>query len=245
MIWTFGDSFSKHFKPSKYFNHLEDSWVERTATILGHKVTSNSKPLLTLEHMYYNFNSVRDNIQPNDIVIVTVTNVDRRWFWKNSPLKILYLDDNEQEAVNKYKELHNTQDIYFTNFLYNLTNFTKKLNLHTIVMPSFADGEELVNSVKDDFDAIHFSNIALGTASSHEFVKDFMFDELFNDNRVNHFCRDNHIILSDKIIDNIKNKTPIDLTTGFNQHFFNKDIAKDQLFDDIMSRLLRIKINRP
>jgi len=245
MIWTFGDSFSKHFKPSKYFNHLEDSWIERTATILGHKVTSNSKPLLTLEHIYYNFNNIRNKLHPNDIIIITVTNVDRRWFWRNTPLKILFLDDIEQHAVTNYKELHDLQEIYFTNFLYNLNHITKKLNLHTIVLPCFLDGEELVNSIKDNFDAIHFGNIALGTASGNEFKKDLDFTELFNDDRVNHFCRDNHIILSNKIIDNIQTKTPIDLTTGFKQHFYDNNISQDQLFDGIMPRLMRIKINRP
>lgn len=245
MIWTFGDSFSKHFKPSKYFRNLDDTWIERTATILGHKVTSNSKPLLTLEHIYYNFNNIRQKLQPEDIIIITVTNVDRRWFWKDTPLKILFLNEIEQNAVNKYKEFNDVQDIYFTNFLYNLNHITKKLNLHTIVLPCFPDGEQLVNSIKDNYDAIHFGNIALGLVSGQEFKNDLDFSNLFKDDRVNHFCRDNHIILSDKVIENIKNKTPIDLTTGFKQNFYDDSISEDQLFDRIMSRLMRIKINRP
>lgn len=256
-IWTFGDSFSKHFKPSKYFNYLEDSWVERTSKLLEQNIKSFSKPLLTLEHTYHMFNDVRDQFTKDDVIIITLTNTDRKWFWKKQPLKILYLDEPEIEALEHFNDcFYDRTEIYLTNFLYNVNSLIKEIGVHVIVISSFSDAEDILKPIKHNYELINFADVSLSDVSVAEFSSDF-FDEnssewLRNkDFRVNHICRDNHVILSDKIIDNIKYKTSIELTTGFKNKFIDKTLlvdptfVNDQMFGGIMSRLQRIKINRP
>jgi len=253
MIWTFGDSFAKHFKESKYFNHLDQSYVEQVSRALDQSVKSFAKPLLTLEHTYENFNKLRNELSKKDIVIVALTNVDRRYFWKNQPLKTLYLNDNEQDAVNYYREyLSNQLELQATfleNFLYNLNALTKKLELHTIVMPSFNDSNVILKTF-NNFDYLHISNCSLAEVSFKEFKPGHMITDMMDDLRVNHLCRNNHTILAKKIINNITNKDPLDLTFGFesdfltNQMLKDPEFTKDQMFGGIMGRLQRIKINR-
>lgn len=253
-IWTFGDSFSRHFKQTKHFPSLSESWIEKLSCLTNHEIVSNSDPLLTLEHAFYNFNNLRSNFKEKDIIIVTITNIDRRWFFKKYPLKTLFLSEDEQFAVEKYTKyfdnLLDIQTIYLTNFLYNLDNLTKKLNLHSIVIPSFYDGEIVINDIKHNFNSINFSNISLGTVSYREFKNGFMLEDYGKDIRVNHLCKDNHLILCNKIINNINNKTPLDFNSDFKQDFLddellkNSKFKKNQLFNEIMVRIMRIKINR-
>lgn len=252
-IWTFGDSFSKHFKKSKHFNNLSDTWIERISHKLDQPVISNSKPLLTLEHTFENFNNMRKEIKENDVVIITITNIDRRWFFRDHPLKVLYLNTIEQKAVNNCSHLDNlleTQETYIINFLYNLNTITRKLNLHTIVLPSFYDAEVLLNKIKLNFNDLHFSDISLGTVSYNEFLEGYSLPDFGKDPRVNHLTKNNHIILSHKILENIQNKKLIELTSGFENNFIDQNLLndpffkKEQLFDEIMSRIQRIKINR-
>ena len=60
--------------------------------------------------------------------------------------------------------------------------------------------------------------------------------------------KDNHIILSNKIIDNIQNKTSLDLTEGFKKDIIDetvlqdKSFIKDQLFDNISTKLQIFKL---
>ena len=249
-IWTFGDSFIRHTKISKYFAHLEDAWVENIKRRLNQTLVSNAKPLFTLEHVYDNFYKHRNEYQTNDIIIVTLTNIERRWYWRNYPLQILQMTNEEKEATEMHHELLN-QDVYQTyilNFLHNLNYISKKHNLHTIVLPSYLETEEIVKPITQDFNAIHFSNICLNTVSFKEFKTNPWEMGITEDLRLNHLCRSNHIILADKIVDNITNKTPINLSTNFEEGFIddklftNNDFIRDQLFGGLINRIQKIKL---
>lgn len=259
-IWVFGESFTRHFKKSKYYNHLEDSWVERTRSILDQEVISYAKPSITIEYVFDKFNESRHNIKESDICILSLPYLPRRWFFRKHVLKIHYLDEIEEKAVNNYNtHLNNFSDlheIYLINFLYNLNTITKRLNLHTIALPSFHDVGNIIDPIKDNFDAIHFSKGNVGEITIMEFKENFLNNDTTawlqkNDPRVNHLTRKNHIILSNKIVDNVLNKIPIDLTIGFDRHFLDYKLIKDpnfiddQLFGGIMTRLQKIKVNRP
>lgn len=253
MIWTFGDSFAKHFKQSKYFRDLDQSYVEHISKVLKQPVKSFARPLLTLEHTYEKVNEVRNDLSRNDIVIVALTNVDRRYFWKNQPLKTLYLEEHEQDAVNHYREcLENQLEIqatYLENFLYNINALSKKLELHTIIIPSFQDSDAILKTF-DQFDCLHIPNCSLAEVSFKEFKIGNMVTGLNDDVRVNHLCRKNHAVLTKKIVANITVKESLDFTNGFETDFLTNELlkdpnfTKDQMFDGIMGRLQRIKINR-
>lgn len=234
-IWTFGDSFSRHFK------YLPDTWVERTASILEQKVNSFSRPVTPIEHMFTVFNRERHRIENNDIVIITLTNIDRRWFFKEYPLKIShFFEGNDLHVYNYYKRFLENLDIqktYLTNFLYNVNALSKKMNLHTIVIGNFGEYERYLSSVSKDLNYINVAQGVFSFASDREWKREVIKDvsvEWFMkwDKRLNHFSRTNHILIADKIIDNIKNKTIIDLNSGLATEFLTEEILEDPEFRD-------------
>ncbi len=241
-IWTFGDSFSKHFE------HLPESWVERTARTLGTSVISYSKPLSTLEYTFYKFDQERNNIKENDIVIIGITTLDRRWFFKDIPFRLVDLTPEQSVAIdyyntylNHYDEIHKT---YVENFLFNVNYFTKKLNVHTIVFPNFFDFDPVIQKIHHDLSHLHIVRGRIGIVSDNEFKPEIVSmagPEWFmkSDIRLNHLIKSNHKILSDKVLDNIKNKTMIDITkdmvTGLldDNMLTNPEFFKDELFDGL------------
>ena len=257
-LYIIGDSYATHKKQSKKYKHLEDTWVERTGTFLNEKIISNSKVSVTVEYIFHKFNNIVKDIKNNDIVIITVTYFERRWHFRKKPLKIFFANEEEQEALDYYNnhlrhftELHET---YLENFLFHVNYISKKFNLHTIIIPTFYDSANLIAKINDNFQYLNFANKSLGELSLLELKEECRNDDVLKwiqvkDPRVNHLTRDNHIILSNKIIDNIKNKTELDFNTEFNSNFFDynlstdKNFISDQLFDNIMERTHRIKLN--
>jgi hypothetical protein len=241
-MWVFGDSFSRHFK------YQPETWVERTSKIIGQEVKAFSRPVVPLEHIFYKFNEKRNDIKTNDIIIYTLTNLDRRWFWKNQLFKVFYeWDENETRAVNYYQRFltnfNDVHEVYLINFLYNLHALTKKLNLHTIVIANFSDYDMLLEDASKKFPLFHFSKGPLSIAADLEWKKEVFRNadvEWFmrQDKRLNHFTKANHILISDKIIDNIKNKTSINFTQGLKTNFLDDDMLenpefrKHELFND-------------
>ena len=233
-MWVFGDSFSRHFK------YHPDTWVERTANALDQEVKSFSRPVIPLEHIFFKFNEERNNIKANDIVIYTLTNIDRRWFFRDKIFKVFYeYDKDEQQALNYYQRfLSNFEDmhkVYLANFLYNLHDLTKKLNLHTLVIANFNHYDRFLEDISKDLPAFHFPLGTLGIASNNEWKPEIFRNadvEWFmkQDRRLNHFTRSNHIIISDKVIDNIKNKKFIDFTQGMKTGFLDDDMLEDPEF---------------
>lgn len=243
MIWTFGDSFSRHFK------FLPDTWVERVASTLDQKVKSFSKPVTSLEYAFDAFNRSRKYINENDVIIVTLTNIDRRWFFKNIPLRVALQYEGEElrayQQYTKYLTNFDIQKTYLLNFLYNLNAFSK--NKHTIVMGNFMEYEKYLDSVSKDLPNIHVAKGPLSFVSDREWKREIIEHapiEWFMkfDRRLNHLSRRNHLLLADKIIDNIKNKTPIDLNTGLATEFLTEALFNDpayckvELFNDEWKR---------
>jgi hypothetical protein len=246
-IWVFGDSFSKHF------DHLPDTWVERTRQIVGQDIQSFSKAMTTLEYSFYKFNEQRPNIQHNDIVIMSITTLKRRWFWPDRPFRGLDLNKEDKNAQDQYEKylIHfdEVHKVYVTNFLYNLNYLTKKLDLHTIVLFNFYDFDQTIESIFKDLSSLHIARGRVGIASDQEYKQELVktiTTEWFMkwDKRVNHFIRSNHIRISDKIIENIKNKTPIDFSKGLITSLLDDDLLQDpefvknELFSDEWKRIL-------
>jgi hypothetical protein len=244
-IWTFGDSFSRHFK------FLPDTWVQHVAANLNQSVKSYSRPVTSIEYAFHSFNRERPNIQPNDIIIVTLTNIDRRWFFKDVPLRTaLDLKDKDLRAYqlySKYLTNFDVQKTYLTNFLYNLNSFSKSKTLHTIVIGNFLEYEKYLDSISKGLLHINVAKGPLSFVSDREWRREIIEHapiEWFMkfDRRLNHISRTNHILLANKILDNIKNKTVIDLNTGLATNFLTEELFDDpdyrkvELFDDEWKR---------
>lgn len=229
-IWIFGDSFSRHFKS------LPDTWVERLSTGLNQKIRSFARPTNPLEHTFFKFDKNRNNIQQNDIIIFTITNIHWRWFDKENPYNVTDHKDNAYENyeifLSYYIELHK---VYLTNFLFNLNDLTRKLNLHTIVIENFFHYETMMQDLYYQMPYIHFAKGILSEASDREWKKELIMVAANEatikwDGRLNHFIRSNHIRIADKIIDNIKNKNPIDFTQGLITDYLDHNIFNDVKF---------------
>lgn len=239
-IWTFGDSFSKHFE------HLPDSWVERTARILEQDVKSFSKPLSTLEYTFFKFNEERNNIQDNDILIITITTLIRRWFLKDQPFRVLDLTQEQVEAFEYYmkylRHFDEMHKIFLINFLYNVNDLSRKKNLHTIILPNFYDFDEIFMKLSPELTHLHIARGRIGIISDHEFKPEIVSMSgvdwfMKSDIRFNHLMKSNHKILSDKVIDNIRNHTVIDITKDIiqgvldNRLLTDPIVFKDELFE--------------
>lgn len=233
MIWTFGDSFSKHF------DHLPDTWVERTRRLLNEEVISYSKPFTTLEYNFHMFNKEKENFKPNDIVLMSITTLTRRWFSKERPFRILKLSKEEAQSLNYYNRyLNNIDEIhktYFINFMYNINYVSKKKQIHTIILLNFFDFDSIIDKISSDLSYLNIAKGRIGIISDNEYKPHIVnmsgvdwFMKM--DTRFNHLIKSNHIRISDKIIDNIQNKNPIDLTQGLVQGILDDNLINDPEF---------------
>lgn len=248
-LWVFGDSFAHHY-PS-----LTEQWMNIVADHLKTDLKCFGLVASSAEFTYNNFKNNRQNIKPNDIVIVAQTTTYRRWFFRNFPDTTTVPNSenlgytmshvsptgnkDESEALALYdKHLANEevelQHLY--NFLYNLDYLTQKLNTHTIVLINFYDTEKYIADKLDLWPNIQFAKDKTLVPSMDEFALDFFekidYKKGIKDVRVNHLVRDNHLILADKIIRNIKYKEPINLAKGFHKNIITVDRLNDKEWMD-------------
>lgn len=153
--------------------------------LLGENPYSLAVKGTALEFAYQRFNIARRKIEKNDVVVVTLTDFDRRWFFKQYP-EYAYLDaspnDNKKEnkaikLFRKYLDHKEIHQVYLIDFLFNLHSLTEELELHTIVIPHYNDVETFLESKKDLFPLF---NISQGCLNDVEFNKTLIMNELVN-----------------------------------------------------------------
>jgi len=251
-MWVFGDSYLR------YYRYYPESWLKIISTELNIEVRSFAKAFSTVNYCYYKFNQIRDQIKENDVIILGTSldpssllpagHTHRQWDSLN----------NEEQLALEYrrtflKQVDDLREVYLINFLYNIQNFSKKYNIHTIILFNLYD----FNSFTQQYKLNHFPNLHIPTGVLHGVSENEWTLETFsnkgtdwisvNDLRANHLIKTNHAILANKIIDNVKNKTPLDLTTEFKKHFLdeelinNSEFIKNELFEDFIKN---IKLNR-
>lgn len=146
-LWIFGDE------------HARGQWIDTVANNLGTNVDSLALDGTALEFTYQRFNIARKKISKNDTVVVTLTNFDRRWFFKNYPEAAITDQsptDNKKEnkaitLFRKYldhKEIHQT---YLIDFLYNLHALTEELELHVVVIPIYDNVKTFLSDKHNNF----------------------------------------------------------------------------------------------
>lgn len=255
-LWVFGDSYAEQY------NGLKEQWIQCTSNRLEQNIRCYGLVGSSAEYTYNTLLNVKNEIKEQDIIIIMLTTHSRRWFFKDypnhtaqpapgtdfkQPVSIYNSTgfDDVDNALSLYEDCLNNLivfETYLENFLHNLNYFTKKLNLHTILIPNFYDTQYFLNNKKKMFSNIYFANGIMVDISLNEFTKEYFieYNTSQKDVRINHLLKDNHLILADKIVDNIKNKSNIDLTTNFNKHIItkekmnNKDFINEQLFGGIL-----------
>lgn len=247
-LWTFGDSFAQHE------DNTPDQWMQIISTQLQIDSVTLGLNGSSLEYVYHQFNNNRTKIKENDIIILVLTGLHRRWHFKDHPghnrdtLPDEYTEDKSIKFYKEYLANSDVHNVYLLNFLYNVHSLTKKLNLHTIVMSDFLDTHDLLRDKRNSFPRFNIANGTLTEVSMYEYTYEY-YDKLYQegnlnfsnlvDIRLNHLLRCNHLILADKIINNIKNNSAINLS-GFHKHLMSDQAIKDPTFvkDQLFGRII-------
>jgi hypothetical protein len=244
-LWCFGDSYVDqrlyfYDYPSEWKQNKYKSWILEICDRFDYTYYDYSFIGSSLDYTFKKFNDYRFSFNKNDVIIIATTNLNRRWFIKNSPqlshtgfpekdYPYNYLNALKQYIL--YLEHEEIYVIYLLDFLYNVHALTEKLNLHTIILPCFKCTEDIIVKNKFLFPNFHIADGNLHNISINEYSEN-LDPNIFRDHdgKINHFIWSNHRILANKIIDNIANKTKIDLTNGFIEGVINSQSIKNKEF---------------
>ena len=204
-IWIFGDTYVQA-------NNISAQWMYKLAHELKCDVNSLAMNGTALEFTYQRFNIARQKIKEYDTVVVALTNLDRRWFFKQYPQaaetnRSPTNNKKETKAIDlfrKYLDHKEIYQVYLIDFLYNLQAITEDLKLHTIVLPCFEDVETFLLDKKGLFPSI---DIAEGNLSS---IAGYDVEVILN-----HMNADRHQILSQKLLSYIRDGYHVNLKEGF------------------------------
>ncbi len=236
-IWAFGDSYATHYK------QYPDTWLNILANKLNTKIKGYGKPFSTANYCMRKFNQVRDQIKEGDILIISLSSLNPKEYGSYSfgdlHLQIEKFNHNKKTAYDFHQEfltfLDEFRETYIINFLYNLNYLSKTLNVHTILLITYDDIEDIVRPMKDEFPHLHIPIGTLHTASRNEWTEEVHATKdlrwtVSHDVRVNHLLKTNHTVLANKLLSNIVNKTQIDLTTDFKDNVYDENSINDLTF---------------
>lgn len=259
-IWLFGDSFSQvhTWYGRETFHHEAGQWPHQLAKKTDRKLQPQSLSGSALDYTYYKFNQVRKDMKQRDIVVVLLTELNRRWFWLDKPEDgcpfAIELDKTVATAYKYYEAYLNNREVHnnhLLTFLYDLQGWSQFKHLQTVVIPCFKDVEEFLEPYRRDLFLIHLARGNLFDVSRNEFTPDIKNNpELFNyfcrnDLRLNHLIKSNHTILANKITAHLKDgmANPVDLRDGFVEGIISpaqiksEDFSKLELFNAHITEL--------
>lgn len=230
ILWVFGDSFA-----AKYPDAGHSFWWAIVAQHFGMEVRNAAYGATGIEYAIKNYHNSLPNFKKNDIIIIVLSELRRRWILKNLPghtasnlLKFANTDnkiaEDELPGILKILEEPNRELLMAETeiFLDAVEAHQKRIGLTVLALPCFADTMEKCNLSRDTF--IKSKGYLSKTAnaeldsSAREWLKKN------KDTRSNHMWDENHLVLAKKIIDSIENGTIVDLTTGFKEDFVTKNM---------------------
>lgn len=217
-LWSFGGSYSI------FVDSLNNTWQHQIIDKLNLELKSFGLGGASQDYTSMKFNEVRHLIKPDDVIVITIPDLDRRWFIRDEPEKANWNFFSRGEELHKsvkhyllYLDNSSVYRTYFMNFLYNLHSLN---NVKIILLPCFKDVDDILQEVKYQFPKFDIASGYLDHIHLNEFTKEFMNNYGYLnygrlDIRINHLTTSNHTILANKIVDNVLNDTPVDLLTGF------------------------------
>lgn len=249
-IWAFGDSFVADYKNIPKYKNQQDKrgiipWVYDVGKQLNQDVHNKALCGSSPDYSYECFNNARDFIQDNDILIIGITNLDRRWLLRRIPyytvwndIKIIneVNDPSIATAIKQYLTHIDHREIYQTyclDFLYNVDNLTKERNLHTIVLPLMHDEFVWLDGLSFKFTKFHWPNYPLTQVANNEYEEKFfnkIHGNIIADGKVNHLTWSNHTILANKIVNNINHKTRLDFENDFIKNTITEHTTNNKNF---------------
>jgi len=223
-LWIFGDSFSVATYAMTKTPPTFMPWTDQITLQLGFEEHHNYAEWgVSNDFILSQLFKFADNIQPNDYVILQLTECSRQWFFKDKPhfsnFKSIVNADTElskQEinACNEYMKYLQRDEI--DKHRYGITCLaieqlkTMFNTWHILVLPGFHSYHNVNGTLID----ICNNEFAESTKIDQWYAKHDRFDP-----RPNHMSKNNHKVLADKIIDYFKFGTSLDLTVGFEQKF--------------------------
>lgn len=238
-VWSYGGSYIIK-KIDSFPDQYKNQWIQIVSRELGATHHCQALEGSSIDWIYKTFFDTKDNIQEGDVVIISLPDILRRWLLEDYPDKTYIrqspTNNAEENKAFKYYTLYLDNPIphryYLLNFLYMLNEITKNLNLHTIVMVYCLEVESLINDHSKDFTNLNVAKGTLLSISYNEYDEEMRKKKeiLQGERLINHMLISNHIILASKVLDNIKNKNPIDLNIGFKRNMITKDTFTNKEF---------------
>lgn len=221
-LWIFGDSFTDQYTPV-------ETWMKQVADRLEQKPNYYGQRGSSLAYTYEKFNEVREQIQPNDIVIIAPTDLARRWFFRERHQQTAWASIDERGPTSKaireyvlYLEDEKTHLIYLMNFLYNVNYLAKTRNVKTVILPCFDWLADELYRCANQFPDIHIAKGCLVRVSVNELeegqINNMTMLARGVEFRMCHLIKSNHDILANKIVNYIKNNEAISLEQDFIKH---------------------------
>ena len=253
-LYVFGDSFASiETDPTTSVNAREQLIAKAWSVLLSKKLGVELKNFgisgSSLEYTYYKFNQLRADLKEDDVVVIVLTDLLRKWIIQDRPvtssLVAVEMHGNLNSNLVKCAQWYfanvlnvEVEETHLHNFLYAVHVTTAHLKVKPLFICAFdkisrGDWTVTVNTV----DSIHVNNFAIGSlweVSSYE-IEHTKTDavvavctNLRKEFRQNHLSDIQHPILADKILNYIHNGTVVDLTTGFVKNIYKKQDLIDQ-----------------
>ena len=246
MLYVFGDSFCHDIKylsvsnqdREKYkvypqFQPLNENWLGQVSKKLNGSVDHENRALAGCanEYIYHQLCRELPNIKEGDQVIVSLTNMDRRWLVEECPHQANWssmafdpdipgsVSKEQNEAITQYaRHLHSATGTFalYTGILHGLmfqAMQMREIGIKFLLLPGFAPLENCNGMLSDITD---------GEFDSLE-TRDKFYQKT-NDNRWNHLSEANHTILANTVIDYFEDTNhDLDFTVGFEKNILTKE----------------------
>lgn len=239
-LWVFGDSYAE-IKPPIKGKHLEQThsrWTDILADKLGLEHKNYGLGGSALEYSSCKFNSIYPKMQKNDVLVLCITDIARKWIMKNSPtcanIRMIermkeydVIEENAYDSfVNYFTDILNLdiERTHCCNFLNALSFLTLKKNMKLVLLPCFDHSFNIHNEktlVLGKHVKYPKKSQSLWKISLNEFKgREKKLPLKVIDHRLNHLSGENHKILAEVIYECLINDSELDLDT----EKFKKDL---------------------
>lgn len=244
-VWVFGDSYADLQRKTKITNRIS-TWSERLSDMLNMNLENTGLGATGVEWVFGKYHNALPNIKKDDIVIITISSFTRRWILKSQPgfsshellkrgtwskrLERLFINEDENlEYLGILADPNEELLIAETElFLDAVEAHVKRIGFKAIVFPCFKNSSRVCNLKRDSFIEVngwlHEISKNETTELDAETAKNYLNENV--DNRFNHMCEPNHIILAEKIKKALDENTSIDLLEGFKKDFLTMEMLK-------------------
>lgn len=250
-LYVLGDSFAAaQIDPMWNADNIERLFTRKWPALLSKKLGVELKNYgisgSSLEYTYYKFNQLRADLKEDDIVVIVLTDLLRKWIIHDRPgtasLSAVETHDVHPK-LKKYAQWYfanvlnaELEETHLHNFLYAVHKTTAHLKVKPLFICAFDKVSRGIWTVDvNTVDPLHINNFAIGSLwevssleikhSSNEIAVKTNLKKEF---RLNHMSDVQHPILVDKILNYIHHGTIVDLTTDFVQNIYEKQDLIDR-----------------